>query len=1775
MDLIAQYLNNNKINLTDNDNMYQIRKELDRNDFPEDLKRITNLVKNNPKKNYVLCFDTETTGYSANMDKLLEIAGVIYENGKIVETFKFFTNPFFNPYSKNLPQKNPKLDYVFFKNNKEVPYSALKVHGIDKKKLNDKNALHEDYYVDFIRNLFYENKNITPIAHNFKFDIGFLKRLLSKEKDYKDNIEPYLVNLKSIDTQELLRSYQNDKKNGISNKRKILKAFHNTYKILMNEYQDENNVEIQSVIEAIDIINSGNPTAKKNNGCKAILDLDIKDKEFERKLNEIDDKILKKFKVPNSLDAFYLYALGVLDKNELISTVKAFDRRFHGALIDSYMLGFVYQTYITKINIEAAKIEKQKIIEKEMEQKIIEFNSNKFIFTQNNKNILNKYEVYSKLIKTDFESINDLIINNVLLQVNVKDLNLINIDKYETLLKELFSTNNIIFNINNDLKNLYKKNSKVLKTKLEISENIYFLEFIKDKIYNKITPIVEPIVKNYEKRGKVFSEKQNSKVIEPINTVIYDDTLGRGSIQINDVNEENVIMGTNNVNLGYFLNKYKENSQMGATIPIIMKINDKDYKFDLKCFIKNEKGIFSLYGSKGSILNKMNFKKIDDPFIRIEDLKKYELNNLLFSSGSINGIIETLFKNDQKDEIIPTLKELKKIIPNFTLDAYTNDYVYNNYISYLSKELNIPIIATNTIIKKNDDTHTILHNSLNPKKEEYGSYNPFNVDYSINGLKNNKRVGIYGNILDIKQEIFKGELPTKNDDYLLPKISEKPDIDLIKEATKNLEDYLEKFNIEDKEKYRNRLNYELDIINKMGFPSYMLIVQQIVNFAHENDIAVGHGRGSGAGSLVSFVLKITNLDPIEHDLLFERFLNPERVSMPDIDIDFDLNKNIKIDNIKNEEFKKYLEEKYNVYKEEIIPKYTDEEYQELVEKHKKNRNIIIPNPYSIKITKQNVTIQSKNLLYEYMDKFYGNAYKIITQGTFGALSSIDTVCKILLENNEMVNYISLAKDIKATMPDELGFSLKNEYADAFVNGKLDKDKVEKINPDLYNIIEDYNNIDVLKIIESAINLEKTIRTFGQHPAGVAIDPSPNGVVGSVYLNENGEKVLNHDVNNAEDKTKLVKFDLLGLGTLKFLDKTINLIKKRRNISLDINDLTDKNVYDFIQTGNTVGMFQIESSGMQSLCKRLKPDNFEDLTAVLALYRPGPMKSGMLDDFIARKHGEQELVYFKNEIYELIKNQNKDKTEEEQNKLCEEEYDKVEKILEPILKNTYGVIVYQEQVMAVVQAMGGYSLGEADIIRRAMGKKKMEVMKAHREEFAKRSEVKGINRETAAMVFSLIEKFAGYGFNKSHSAAYAKITYQTAYLKKYYPLEYYNELFNFKENDQDKLAIVVKDLKKYNELNKDNPVILNKIDINKSFEEFTINEKNQILFGLSSIKGLGNKAKILVKNRKNNNIFKSPKNFIERCVVNLNKKDNISKTGFEALVMAGAFDKFNLKSLGNTITERRNELLKLYYYNYNKDAAKIYEITNPIEAAKQEIRITGSFLTADKLPLNTKENINNLIISKQLEPKNQNLIAILVKKPYIKTQPIKEINQELYELSSLKTLTPDDIKKLNKTLKTIISKNNEYIKKTENEKRINTLTNKNRAIKLTLDRLELPNLNDNIEELDILHNSLIEIYDNNLGKNEGKEIVNVPLMLDDRNVYLNIGATTLTDNVKNSVDKLYKGNTIYLSGKWNESEFNDYTTLWVSKLDKIGKVEDNDIKSKNKNKDEKKNKDIER
>jgi DNA polymerase-3 subunit alpha len=567
------------------------------------------------------------------------------------------------------------------------------------------------------------------------------------------------------------------------------------------------------------------------------------------------------------------------------------------------------------------------------------------------------------------------------------------------------------------------------------------------------------------------------------------------------------------------------------------------------------------------------------------------------------------------------------------------------------------------------------------------------------------------------------------------------------------------------EEYRARLARELDVICKMGFAGYFLIVADFIRWARENGVPVGPGRGSGAGSLVAWALGITDLDPIEHMLLFERFLNPERVSMPDFDVDF--------------------------------------------------------------------CMDGRDRVIAYVSDRYGRerVSQIITYGTMAAKAVVRDVGRVLGHPFGFVDRIA------KLIPNELDITLEKA---------LEKE------PELARLNRDEEEVRML--LELAMKLEGLTRNAGKHAGGVVIAPSVLTDFTPLFCEAPGEGVVTQFDKDDVEAAGLVKFDFLGLRTLTIIDralKIINALPERAASPLDMAKLPmdDAATYELLRTGHTTAIFQLESRGMKDLIRRLKPDRFEDVVALVALFRPGPLQSGMVDDFIARKLGLGGTI------------------------------DYLHPSLQPVLEPTYGVILYQEQVMQIAQVLSGYTLGGADLLRRAMGKKKPEEMAQQRSIFVDGAVARGVEAARAGWIFDLIEKFAGYGFNKSHSAAYAVLTYQTAWLKQHHPAAFMAAVMSADIADTDKVASLLYECERMG-------LAVLPPDVNASVYDFTVAGEKSIRYGLGAVRGVGQGAvEMLVQERGQGGDYQSLADLCRR--IDLTR---VNRRVLEALIKAGAMDR---------------------------------------------------------------------------------------------------------------------------------------------------------------------------------------------------------------------------------------------------------------------------------------------
>jgi len=817
---------------------------------------------------------------------------------------------------------------------------------------------------------------------------------------------------------------------------------------------------------------------------------------------------------------------------------------------------------------------------------------------------------------------------------------------------------------------------------------------------------------------------------------------------------------------------------------------------------------------------------LNDPHCNFDDLRANN-DGIIVLSGSINCLIGKLFNkglSDEADNIYKILSET--FIDNFYIEIQRhndlNEKQFETFNLNLSKKYNLPIIATNEVYYLDRSMHE-AHDALMC----IGQKTYIN---DTNRLKLSNQH--YLKSSDEMKELFKDLPEALENNFILPyrcdyrPLPSKPILPNISSENKNNNKILEKNSLEglrekfktifeiDLEKlynnekfklYNDRLNHEIKIISEMNYAGYFLIVSDYIKWAKKNNIPVGPGRGSGAGSLVAWCLSITDIDPIKFNLIFERFLNPDRISMPDFDIDF-------------------CEEK-------------------------------------------------RDLVFEYLTKKYKDSVAhIITFGKLKARMVIRDVGRVLGLPYGFIDSICKMIPFDPSRP-------------------LKLQECINVEPRLQKLIQEDKRVE--RLIELSLKLEGLNRNIATHAAGVVIADKKLTNTVPLYKDTSADFLLpstQFDMYSAEN-AGLVKFDFLGLKTLTVIDRSQKIVnKKNPNFKIEKIDYEDQKVYDLLSRGKTVGLFQLESSGMKDALINMKPNRLEDIIALVALYRPGPMNN--IPIYNECKHGKREPDYLHPK-------------------------------LEVILKPTYGVIIYQEQVMQIAQELSGFTAGEADILRRAMGKKKRSELEKQKQRFIEGAYKNGISKEVSAGIFLKIEPFAEYGFNKSHAAAYAVIAYQTAYLKNYYPHEFFAASMSMELSNQNKLSEFYEELKRLN-INVIRP------DINTCFADFTSNGKD-FFYALGAIKNVGYEAiSNVVKERTENGKYKNISDFLNR----VNPK-NINKLQLEGLVRAGVFDEINdnRQSLFNSIP---NIILKSKNNFENK-------MTNQINLFDDEFKSNDDFL----------------------------------------------------------------------------------------------------------------------------------------------------------------------------------------------------------------------------------------
>jgi len=848
------------------------------------------------------------------------------------------------------------------------------------------------------------------------------------------------------------------------------------------------------------------------------------------------------------------------------------------------------------------------------------------------------------------------------------------------------------------------------------------------------------------------------------------------------------------------------------------------------------------------------------PRIDREILREFS-TGLIALSACLHGEIPTLIRRDKIDEADDSARMYLDIFGegNFFLEVQNNGIDIQEKVNIglleMSKRLSIGLVASNDchyLNKEDVRAHDVLLCIQTGKTVNDFDRLKFRTDqlYFKSKEEMHGSFGKYPGALENTVDIAKRcNLEFDFDTYHFPKFdleANRTEADVFEEkAREGFQRIIRRIRSKnpeaDEKVYKERFEYEISVIKKMGFSGYFLIVADFIQYAKENNVPVGPGRGSAAGSLVAYSLGITDLDPLEYGLIFERFLNPARQSMPDIDVDFCING--------REEIFKYVVEKYGGgdYVAQIIT------YGKL-----KPRAVI---------------------------RDVGRALDI-------PLREVDVIAKMV--------------------PDVLNISLDSALKQEPKLAKMAKEKPE-----------------VADLISICRVLEGLPRHASTHAAGVVIADKPLVEYLPLYKGKKGEVVTQFDMK-AVEKIGLVKFDFLGLRNLTVIADTLSIIARQGKETPDVEnlDLSDQDTYRLLASGDTTGVFQLESSGMKDLLVRLKPEFFDDIIALVALYRPGPMESGMIDDYVARKHGRKKVEY-------LVKE------------------------LEPILKETYGVIVYQEQVMKIAGVLANYEMAEADDLRKAMGKKKQSIMAKHRARFMGGALENSIPSAKAKMIFDLIEKFGGYGFNKSHSAAYALIAYQTAYLKTHFPVEFIASLLTSEMHSTNGVVKYIAECRSHD-------IEILPPDINESDKEFVVTG-SKIRFGLVAVKNVGEGAIEAIIEARSQNKFSSLFEFCE--YVDLRR---VNKRVVESLIKCGAFDSTGAKrsqmlasmedalDYGQRVQKERNDpQMSLFDMGENKQLINM-PVFPPIEEFDERKRLAfekeslGFFISGH--PLNRYEEL---------------------------------------------------------------------------------------------------------------------------------------------------------------------------------------------------------------------------
>ena len=862
-------------------------------------------------------------------------------------------------------------------------------------------------------------------------------------------------------------------------------------------------------------------------------------------------------------------------------------------------------------------------------------------------------------------------------------------------------------------------------------------------------------------------------------------SISRGLLRINEIIESaqkfNMpAVALSDLNNMFGMVKFFKKAESAGIKPIagtILNLRSHSGELgEILCLAKNNDGLKSLMG----IISQSQLQQENGNIsITFEDLRGCVGNIIVIAGGPASTIfnLAKLKKNQDLKTELASFKETFK--DDFCIElqrlgkSFEEEFI--QCILPIASEFKIPVVVSNDAMfaqKEDFDIHETkvcinTGKTLNDSNRER-LFTPEQFFKSTKDMSN-----LFGdcdpdtlvnNTYAIAQ---KCNVTLTTDQYFLPEYPVPKEHDfnsfLSELSKKQLEEIINSYSAEKKDIYQQRLDYELTQIHATGFSSYFLIVADFIQWSKDNDVPVGPGRGSGAGSLVAFALGITALDPIEHNLLFERFINPERISMPDFDIDFCMDK--------------------------------------------------------------------RDMVIDYVGQKYGKSAvsQIATFGTMAARAVVRDVARALGKP------YALGDRISKMIPFIPGMTLEKAISSQPIFKKMINDEEE-----------------VSEIIDLAYKLEGIARNVGKHAGGIVIAPGSIADFCPTYFDPQSDSLMTQFDKDDVETIGLVKFDFLGLRTLTVIDravKTINeYLSQKNEKTLDLNTLAldDPKVFELLASGRTTAVFQLESTGMRELIRRLKPTKFEEIVALLALYRPGPLESGMHDEFVDRKHGKSRVTF-------------------------------PHELLAPVLSETYGVILYQEQVMQAAQVLAGYSLGQADILRRAMGKKKVEEMEQQRQIFVDGCSQNEIKKATAEKIFDLIEKFAGYGFNKSHSAAYAMLSYQTAYLKTYFPEHFMAAVLSTELGNTDKISTLINECKEMK-------IRVLTPDIKSSNKYFNVNSDLDIKYGLGAIKGVADSFI--------DHVLEVRKNYSFKDLFDLTKKVNIrlgGKKSIEALTKAGAFD----------------------------------------------------------------------------------------------------------------------------------------------------------------------------------------------------------------------------------------------------------------------------------------------